>query len=163
MRMLLALLALLVAGCGGGPKEPLSSADLQHLHAFSVDFERLFNDLGPASSAIIDQRLADARTGMDKVTPELARTAADVHAIHQAATRQALEDFMARTQRATASLAKLLTVLEAHREPGLDLLSDVSAATDAMQAADGQLGKRVLAGAPDEQHEAIRAALDAHQ
>jgi hypothetical protein len=160
MKALLAVLALLVlAGCGGGEKASLSSADLQHLHRFSVAYEQVANDLVPISDALVDHKLDVARTGMAKLKPELATTVAEARAVQHPATHQALDDVTRATQRTAGSLEKLLATFEANRQPDLDLIGAVGDTTSTMQVMADQFVRRVLAGAPKEQHEAIQAAI----
>src|SRR4051794_23267826 len=151
-----AVLAMLVlAGCGGGEKASLSSADLQHLHRFSVAYEQVANDLVPISDALVDHKLDVARTGMAKLKPELATTVAEARAVQHPATHQALDDVPRATQRTAGSLEKLLATFEANRQPDLDLIGAVGDTTSTMQVMADQFVRRVLAGAPKEQHEAI--------
>src|SRR3954449_6914880 len=111
-----AVLAMLVlAGCGGGEKASLSSADLQHLHRFSVAYEQVANDLLPVTNALVDQRLPEARTGLDKLKPELATTVAEARAVRHPATHKTLDEAARATQRMTASVDRLLTALAAHK------------------------------------------------
>ncbi len=163
MKALLAVLALLVfAGCGGGGgggKQPLSSADFQHLHRFSVAYGQVTDDLIPVSQALVDRKLDVARTGIDKLKPELATAVAEARAVQQPSTHKALADVTRATQRTADTLEKLLATFEANKEPDLDLIGDVGDSGNTLQVIGNQFVQRVLAGTPEEQHEAIQAAI----